>query len=1023
MTRRPATPARGLHRGRGHRALRGFTLAGLAAGTLGLGFGTPAAQAARTNDLAKPVLLLAGPEVAGDPCVAMQPIRTAIQKYTPTVGGQKLRFTGDFEVLALSPGKECARKESTTARSANLAEAAMVVARHIEMMNSASGPIDVVAAGSGGLALRYALLMSARNRAGLTAFGAGGFPKSLAVEDAIAIGAPMDGNPAPGSSCGAAPAQYCADLKKDDEHPATHWQLLTSEAAGGLAPQGVGGTDWSVIALAGDRFAPVSSATAMSPSHRTIYTDDALNLAKGLADTSEKRDAKLRYAHGADAEYTAATKGVHVAQRVAQDVVFGTSVDAPGEGPAYAPGCTGSNDDASGETVIQDPQLLGWSGDKRAVRRLKFGNVDAIADCFKAEGDPKDGIYKVEGPATVRINGLDYELQRSFVKLFVNTKTRRVWSRGGEVWVSLPVSEKGGLHLWSFSDDSRKKLDWKYPADGGAIQSEDGTLFAKETEAKLFGAGVKGAVSLSIGKGSTQLALSVELPGIFSSRLTGTSMVQCSDGIDNDKDKKTDAEDDACTVPWGDFEDRSQATGVGMTLATTNKSGLQIEKANGKVGGALRFGPFRSEGSVSVEWSRADAEWKVEMEAKLPAVSSIGVKLKLGFKDGQLSSIYGEANSLNIPLGVVRVLPPAVRPRSERLPRRDEADRADDRARGVVLPQDRRDDGAHVGRRPDRRLGRAVEVQARGVDVRRRSADRLRLGRVRGWLRRQAEREARPEDQLQRGGARAHPDGHARRAGEQLRRVRHGQPAAVLHQGQGDVEDLRGAVVRSEVRDADHPLQGAARHPGVLHALGRADARRRARGLRGPVLVRRVAAEHAVAGELRLDRGRLRRGGLRRQGERSAGGAAGGWGVRVGAAARRRRERLRHRARCVGEGGDGARPGWSGAAGHARGAGRPAVRDARRPDGRRVGGRDGPHGPGRHDGVRARPAGGGPLAGRHRGGVAGAGGRRSARRAAAAEGHCSRAPWAPWRLGAADVRRAAAGAGGAVRRARRSGVA
>jgi hypothetical protein len=609
-----------------------------------------AANAARTNDLAKPVLFVTGPEVSGDACQAMVPIRAAIQKYTPTIAGVKQRFTGSFQVLSINPkGAECTRNEATTVRSASFADAAMATARHIEMMNAASGPIDVVAAGSGGLVVRYALLMSARARAGQTAFGSAVFPKSLAVEDAIAIGAPMDGNPAPGSSCGS--GQYCDDLKKDADHPAVHWQLLTSEAAGGMAPQGVGGTDWSVIALGGDRFAPASSATAMSPSHRTIYTEESLSLAKGLADSSDKRDMKLRYAHGEDAEYTLTNKGAHVAQRVAQDVVFGTSTDAPGEGPAYAPGCTGLAEDEQGETIVQDPAFPAFPGDKRALRVLKFGNVDAVAECFKQDAAMGAGVYRVDGPATVRINGLDYELTRSFVRFYIDTKARRVFSKGGEVKVSVPTSATSSLHLWTFADDSLKKLDWKYPADGGAIQSEDGTLFAKETKAKLFGAEVKGAISLSIGKGSTQLALSVELPGIFSSKLTGTSMVQCSDGIDNDKDDKTDTEDDACTVPWGDFEDRSQAIGVGMTLSTTNKTGLQVEKANGKVGGALRFGPFRSEGSVGVEWSRPDSEWKVEMEAKLPAVSSIGVKLKLGFKDGQLTSIYGEANSLNIPLG------------------------------------------------------------------------------------------------------------------------------------------------------------------------------------------------------------------------------------------------------------------------------------------------------------------------------------------------------------------------------------
>lgn len=610
-----------------------------------------AAQAATAADLSKPILLITGPEVVNDACKAMAPYATAIRAYRPVdEEGQKITNTGPIRYIAVNPkGATCNRNDAVRVDGTTLTDAALALAKEIERVNTEAGqPVDVIAAGSAGLALRVALLHAHRKRTGQTAFGSDRFPATLKVQDAVTLSTPHDGMTAASSGCGT--TTFCNDLTKDADKPAFHWQLLGSEI--GMNPQGIGGTDWSTFAFGADRFVPAASATGMNARHKTIYLDDTQTFVRGLADSKAQNDAKLRFSHGGG-EYRQANKGMHVVQRAAVDLVWGLSYDGSGEGPAFADGCVGFNDSGTGETVVTDPILTNWKGDKKAVRVVKAGVIDAVSNCFKADG--KD-VFTVNQPnAVVRVNGLDYKLSPlGDAKLSIDVKQRRLWRAGGTIEVRLPVSENISVPLWNFTPSTAKlkDLDFRFPSSDGAIQTDDGTPYAYSSpEFELFGLKAKGAVALKLVKGATQLDLSLALPGYFSSRLTGTSMLQCSDGIDNDKDGKSDLTDPDCNGDMtGDFEDRSQASGLGFVIATNNKDGLTVDKFNVGFGGSIRFGPFRSEGNVGFEYSFATGEWKASIEAKVPSMSSIGIKLRVGFKGLKMTSIYGEANGLNVPL-------------------------------------------------------------------------------------------------------------------------------------------------------------------------------------------------------------------------------------------------------------------------------------------------------------------------------------------------------------------------------------
>lgn len=630
-----------------------LTRAAVAAATLLSAAALPAAaEAGRSNDLAKDVVIVSGPEVPTH-CTATEKLEWAISLSKPSVDGKQLRWTGKFKHIHVNPLSNTCAGDGTVRIEANTLQAAAIgLSRQLEAYSEKQA-VDVVALGTGGTVLRYALLMAARKRAGLTAFGATDFAERLDVEDVVTLGSPLDGAAFAPASCGG--GGLCDDLVRPPAHvqKPIHWQLMDSNEQSGKNPQGIGGTDWSVIGLAGDRFAPPETSTGMDANHKTIYEDEKLTFLKALVDNDEKTDAKLRYLHAPATEFEATNKGRHVLHRIAQDVVYGTASDddKKGEGPAYAEGCSGFNE--GGATVVRDPKLLGWTGDKRAVRVVKTGTIDAVANCFRADPKKKDTFFVYGEGEPIRINGIDFFLRGFGSRLEINVKTRTVKRAGGKIDVEIPITADRSLPIWTFPGALTADLDWKFPNSGdGVIQSDDGSVFSLSSpEFSLLGMKTTGEIALKVDNGSIALDLSLALPGLFSSKLAPGAKPECDNGIDDDKDGEKDVEDEDCDKnPLGDYEDRAEASALAATVTTNNEKGLNLEKVSGSIGGAIKLGPFRSEGSIGVSYSWKDKEWQFAVSAALPALSDIGVKLKVGIRDGELSSIYGELNGLSIPL-------------------------------------------------------------------------------------------------------------------------------------------------------------------------------------------------------------------------------------------------------------------------------------------------------------------------------------------------------------------------------------
>lgn len=612
----------------------------------------PTGAAARTNTFDKPVVFVSGPEVPGN-CKGTAKIEEAIKQAHPVVKGQILEWKGKFRKIEINPkGGRCVNDGTVVIDGPNLYYAAQRVSKQLETW-SEKEPIDVVALGTGGTVLRYAMVMSTRNAMKLWDHSEDLFAKRLDIEDVVTLGSALDGAALVPASCGG--GGLCDDLVKPaapDPKP-IHWQLMDSPVANGRNPQGVGGTDWSVIGLDGDRFAPPATATGIDAAHKTVYEDPNLTFEKALWDTSHDDDAKLRFLHAPNTLWTSTTKGPHVAERIAEDVVYGVGNDPKGEGPAFDNGCAGFSD-TGGPTVLLNPKFPGYKGDPRSARTIKVGTLDAVSECFRADPNRKD-TFLVLGPNKwVRVNGIDFFLKDADAILGIDVKTRRVWRRAGTIDVELPVTANTSLPVWTFAPNNlTDDLDWKFPTNaGGVIQSSDGTVFqAASPKLKIKGWSVSGGITIKTVKGGLQLETSLALPGVFSSKLTGSKAPECSNGVDDDKDGKLDLEDDACMNDKnGDYEDRAQSSAVAVTLGTSNSTGLQLDKFSGSIGGGLKFGAFRSEGSVGVEYSKPDDEIKVTLAASLPAVAAISVKLKVGFKNGSLASIYGELDGLSIPL-------------------------------------------------------------------------------------------------------------------------------------------------------------------------------------------------------------------------------------------------------------------------------------------------------------------------------------------------------------------------------------
>lgn len=237
-----------------------------------LAVSAPAAHA-RTDDFAKPVLLVPGPERPS--CTQFDDMKQAFQAFSTTVRGEKVTLKGKVITLGLSASTPGCDRSIAAPSGASIDALGDELAAWITK-NHGSEPVDVVGYGQGGLIVRAALARNAK----------------LEIEDAVTLGTPHAGS----------------TLHRN--------------------PQGEGGTDWSVIGSRTDKEVPAESAVDMDAAHKTLYVRD-ISHAQLIVDTYKLRNAWIDYAHDGG-EFQRSTGAPRVVTRVAEDLVFGNDATAGG---------------------------------------------------------------------------------------------------------------------------------------------------------------------------------------------------------------------------------------------------------------------------------------------------------------------------------------------------------------------------------------------------------------------------------------------------------------------------------------------------------------------------------------------------------------------------------------------------------------------------------------------------------------------------------------------------------------------
>jgi hypothetical protein len=245
------------------------------------------AAGARTDDLSKPVLLVAGPERAS--CAAFDDMASVLAEYTVSAGARTLGPVTEIDTIGR--GSDCSHRLDAAPSLAQDGErlAAYIADRY------RGKPVDVVADGGAGLVVRSALQRK----------------PSLRIEDVVTLGTPHLGS---------------AAMADPQMKPGS--AFLSGLAA---HPQGAGGTDWSAIGSDADALVPADSAVGMDADHRTIYAGPSHD--ELLSDVSPAMDAKVRYSHGGQ-DWVQASKSQHPVARTARSLAFGLGDGDPACGLA-----------------------------------------------------------------------------------------------------------------------------------------------------------------------------------------------------------------------------------------------------------------------------------------------------------------------------------------------------------------------------------------------------------------------------------------------------------------------------------------------------------------------------------------------------------------------------------------------------------------------------------------------------------------------------------------------------------------
>ncbi|MBE2319616.1 hypothetical protein DVA67_026850 [Solirubrobacter sp. CPCC 204708] len=237
----------------------------------------PAAHA-RTDDFAKPVLMVPGPEKPS--CSQFDDMKKIFRAFSTTVKGQTVKLEGKLIVLGLTAGQAGCDRSIAAPSGASIETLGDELAAWITK-NHGSESVDVVGYGQGGLIVRAALSRH----------------PELKIEDAVTLGTPHAGS----------------TLHRN--------------------PQGDGGTDWSVIGSRTDTEVPAESAVDMDAAHKTLYVRDQSH-AQLLIDGYKVRNAWIDYAHDGG-EFKRSTGAPRPVLRVAEDLVFGSDA-ATGRTCGYA---------------------------------------------------------------------------------------------------------------------------------------------------------------------------------------------------------------------------------------------------------------------------------------------------------------------------------------------------------------------------------------------------------------------------------------------------------------------------------------------------------------------------------------------------------------------------------------------------------------------------------------------------------------------------------------------------------------
>jgi len=180
---------------------------------------------------------------------------------------------------ATSDGVSGHRSDGGHSRDTSIRHLAYHLAWDIADRNRYSN-VNVVAHSMGGLILRYALMKTAQ--------GHPDFPASMMVKDAITLGTPHEGSGA---------ADLCTSIQCREMRNGS--PLLQEMAASGQNPQGLYGTDWTLVGSENDGVVSQGSATGMQSQHKVIY-GGGRGHSDYYKDTSSSLDASVKWDEGWD---------------------------------------------------------------------------------------------------------------------------------------------------------------------------------------------------------------------------------------------------------------------------------------------------------------------------------------------------------------------------------------------------------------------------------------------------------------------------------------------------------------------------------------------------------------------------------------------------------------------------------------------------------------------------------------------------------------------------------------------------